>query len=744
MGWRSAAATVVGAMAWLGCSRSSGGTSDASSFQFGDAVDFQQGDGSGIALGDTLAASDAPVAASTCPVKFRVRPNTLAGSVFVVGEWNRWAPQAHPLKDDGKGNFEASIEVPSGDWGYKFTVNGQDVADAANLDQVWRHGGWVAQVRACMAKGAFHRHIELPPGWPAEAATVTLRTPDGLQFPASVWQPVAANAVTQHADYLDVRLSGLKSGKHTLRITAAKAELRVPFWVDEPHFAWTDSPMYMAMLDRFANGDPGNDPQPMAKVPKSADFQGGDLAGLEKAIDAGYFQQLGVRTLWVSPWPTQPTVSSPELNGPNMVSGYHGYWPIKAREVDPRFGGGAALAAMVRKAHANGIRVVMDAVFNQVFKTHEYMQSHPDWFRTTCVCGAPGCDWEALPSRYYCQFAADLPDVNWTLPAVQQQFSADLLWWLDTFDIDGVRVDAVKHMEPEGLKAATKAVRAHYDGGSARHLLFGESFSGDEGLLKAYIGPDLLDSQLNFPWWFAVPETVFGRDDQGLQTAKNTTLWDVGAFGPLMVRFIDSHDSARFITKADFDSRDKQGQRWDNLPPQPTDQRAYDRLFLALAAELTVPGIPLLYYGDEYGEHGGSDPDNRHFMRQAKDLGGQQASQLERTRKLFQARTKLRGLSRGPLVQMWTNNDPWGAAQAGGGNLWAFARPDPDPAQGALVVLSLKYEPWSDIHVQPPAELGWQDGTLEDLLTGKTWPLKDGKATVEVGGRTLLLLRRLP
>src|SRR5207253_3213212 len=97
-------------------------------------------------------------------------------------------------------------------------------------------------------------------------------------------------------------------------------------------------PLYMAVTDRFRDGDPGNDPRPIEGVERTADYKGGDLAGVLSAIRDGYFDQLGVRALWLTPWQAQPAGRFRDDSGTRWVSSYHGYWPVRARVVEPRIG----------------------------------------------------------------------------------------------------------------------------------------------------------------------------------------------------------------------------------------------------------------------------------------------------------------------------------------------------------------------------------------------------------------------
>src|SRR6202012_1666300 len=132
-------------------------------------------------------------------------------------------------------------------------------------------------------------------------------------------------------------------------------------------FLWSDSVIYMAMTDRFKDGDPSNDPPATTLGPNNTtvtvdpreDYHGGDFAGVTAKIADGTLDQLGARVLWLSPFQTNPTDARPASDGLHYTTGYHGYWPIKAREVAPRWGGASALHTLVTQAHAHGMRVIM-------------------------------------------------------------------------------------------------------------------------------------------------------------------------------------------------------------------------------------------------------------------------------------------------------------------------------------------------------------------------------------------------
>jgi hypothetical protein len=282
--------------------------------------------------------------------------------------------------------------------------------------------------RAAAGAGSLRAELTFAPGLAGDALDpaslrATLRR-DGVDraLPAPVLDAMTGRA--------RVEVSALADGKYTAIVDArdragrAAAPLKVVFWVEAERFDWQGAPIYMAMVDRFANGDRANDARPTEGVDPRADYQGGDFQGLRARIADGTLDRLGVRALWIAPVNRNPDGAFLAANGRNRVMGYHGYWPVRAREVDPRLGGEAALRALVAEAHAHGIRVLQDFVVNHVHREHEYFRDHPEWFRTGCVCGTGGCDWTAR--RLDCLFTDYLPDVNWSVPeAVAEQFADD-------------------------------------------------------------------------------------------------------------------------------------------------------------------------------------------------------------------------------------------------------------------------------------------------------------------------------
>ncbi|MFM7913540.1 MAG: alpha-amylase family glycosyl hydrolase, partial [Bacteroidota bacterium] len=119
------------------------------------------------------------------------------------------------------------------------------------------------------------------------------------------------------------------------------------------------------------------------EVHPKANYWGGDLQGVMNKIQEGYFDRLGINSLWLSPIVQNPLGPYREWPKPNrMYSGYHGYWPISSSRVDRRFGDEALLRKLIDTAHAHGINVLLDYVANHVHQEHPLLKEHPDWITT--------------------------------------------------------------------------------------------------------------------------------------------------------------------------------------------------------------------------------------------------------------------------------------------------------------------------------------------------------------------------
>ena len=436
--------------------------------------------------------------------------------------------------------------------------------------------------------------------------------------------PNSSYEFIQNGSLWELDLSTLPDGKHTIGLKSEGDEQLAIFWTGpQSGFIWEDALIQMVMVDRFVNGDTSNDGASSGAT-YEAGWQGGDLQGVTQKIESGYFENLGINAIWLSPLNTNPNGSFVARDGVHQVSGYHGYWPIEPRQVDPRYGGEEALDELVEAAHSRGIRVMADFIINHVHEDHVYYQEEPGWFNEGCLCGTSGCDW--TERRLDCLFMPYMPDIDWSNDEVRGQMVSDALWWIERFDLDGLRIDAVKHVSDEAITALATAIQQRFELTGNDIYLKGETAMGWAGhslednyeqyaTINRYISQDGLDGQADFVLYHAVVDNVFSNQQMDYQHLDYWTnrSQDQYVQGAVMTPYIGSHDTPRIISRIENDGT--QWSQWteQDTPGLPSDW-SYVRLEQALGWLLTTPGAPVIYMGDEFGMHGGADPDNRRML----------------------------------------------------------------------------------------------------------------------------------
>jgi glycosidase len=430
--------------------------------------------------------------------------------------------------------------------------------------------------------------------------------------------------------------------------------------VDES--SWRDAVIYHVMIDRFKNGDPKND-RP-TQTDWAVDFQGGDLQGLLDKLEQGFFSNLGVNVLWISS-PIDTVDKTHVANDGHAYSGYHGFWPRDRTKVDARFGTVALLEKLVEQAHVRGIRVVMDYMVNHVHeKSPDYLAHADEWFHSLtfdskqCICGK-GCQWEG-PEGLRCWFASYLPDFDHSKKNVRQEVIKNAIWWIEQTGIDGLRLDAAAHVETALITEMRAAIEATFP--KRDILLIGSMFTGDPVKIRELLGSDKLHGQLDFPLRQHLLETVLMRKTsmKNLHNYLDTT---TSLYGPnaIMQTVVGVMELPRVIHYAEdtplFEVWDSGAARiWENQPQQPATAAPYERLQVAYTALLTLPGTPVIYYGDEVGMAGAGDPDNRRF-RQWAGFNTHQRSLEQHIAKLLAIRAENSALRRGTRALLHLSND---------------------------------------------------------------------------------------
>jgi alpha-amylase len=253
-------------------------------------------------------------------------------------------------------------------------------------------------------------------------------------------------------------------------------------------FVWEGANLYFLLTDRFNNGDSSNDINYSRnkETGKLRGFMGGDVKGITQKIEEGYFDQLGINAIWITPLVEQIHDGTDE--GTGFSYGFHGYWTKDWTTFDPNFGTAEEVKNMVEKAHQHGIRIVFDGVINHTGPVTPQDAVWPEnWVRTT-----PACDYKNYKNTTACTLVANLPDIlteseqNLELPtALVEKWKKEgryeqevneldaffartgyprapkyyIIKWLTDYiteyGIDGYRADTTKHLE-EGVWAEFK------------------------------------------------------------------------------------------------------------------------------------------------------------------------------------------------------------------------------------------------------------------------------------------------
>ena len=408
-------------------------------------------------------------------------------------------------------------------------------------------------------------------------------------------------------------LLSIAFGCNSTKETVSKNTTKTPF-------VWESANVYFLLLDRFQNGNPSNDNIIKRDKPTGPlrGFEGGDLRGIIQKLDEGYFTNLGINAIWMTPVVEQIHGSVDE--GTGNTYGFHGYWTKDWTAIDPSYGTRADLKELVDKAHARGIRIMLDAVINHTGPVTELDPAYPsDWVRTS-----PKCTYNSYDTFINCTLVENLPDVlteskqnvalppmlveKWKKEGRYEQEVAELdaffkktgyprapkyyiMKWLadyiTDFGIDGYRADTVKHTQEDIWKDFQAVCQATFDEykknnpskvlDNNKFFTVGEVYGYNIGAKRLYdFGDKKVDyyangftSLINFDFRNEAKlpyEELFGKYNSILQNDLK---------GHTVMNYTTSHDDG-----------------------YPFDKKR-ERTFEAGTKLLLAPGIAQVYYGDE-------------------------------------------------------------------------------------------------------------------------------------------------
>ena len=409
--------------------------------------------------------------------------------------------------------------------------------------------------------------------------------------------------------YLD--LSGAQPGEMKLRFTMGKSKKEVSYRLKARAMAGEERKgfsnadvLYMLMPDRFAQGKDhkaqvkGMNPY-VEDRSKPSLRHGGDLQGIRDHLD--YFTQLGVTALWLT-----PVLENNSPDGKDGSSTYHGYATTNYYRVDPRFGTNEDYRELIADAHAKGLKVVMDMIFNHCGFEHPWVKDLPsrDWLNTPeWLSGKEEDKAKYLQTSYKLTpvldpyaaevdkretvdgwFVPSMPDLNQRNPHVIKYLIQNSVWWIETVGIDGIRMDTYPYADREAMALWMKTLEREYPNFNT----VGETWVTEPAYTAAWQKDSKLSSinsylktVMDFAFYDRVNMAAREETDdwwQGMNRVYNTLCYDYLYANPSSVlAFIENHDTDRFLRNG-------------------TDTLALKQ---ALALLLTINRTPQLYYGTE-------------------------------------------------------------------------------------------------------------------------------------------------
>lgn len=419
--------------------------------------------------------------------------------------------------------------------------------------------------------------------------------------------------------------------------------------------------MYFALVDRFVDGDTTNNrPTNDAAILPKANNLGGDIKGITQKIEDGYFKKLGVNTIWLSPISqnAEGAWGLWDKGVKSKFSAYHGYWPTALRNIDDRFGNDAQFKELISVAHKNNMNVILDYVAHHVHQNHPLIKEKPEW--TTPLYLPDGTmnteKWDEY--RLTTWFDTFLPTWKFANHEVVNALTDTAMYWVTSYDLDGFRHDATKHIDEDFWRTLTTKIKKY----KAQHpdrLLYqiGETYGNPE-LISSYINSGELDAQFDFNLYDAEVD-AFTKDNTSFENLERVLNESMSYYGShhLMGNITGNQDRARVISYADGSvlfSEDAKLAGWTR-DIENKGEDGFLKVGMLNAFLMTSPGIPCIYYGDEIGMPGGNDPDNRRMMH--FDFNTNQQNLFNLTASLVKLRNENMALTYGDLFILKNDSD---------------------------------------------------------------------------------------
>jgi cyclomaltodextrinase / maltogenic alpha-amylase / neopullulanase len=576
-------------------------------------------------------------------------------SVQLKGNFNGWVASETVLTQEN-GIWGVLLKLNRGKYEYLVVANGKEMTDPNNLATIDNGQGGKNSVLTIGSQSGSE-----PLMWTEsiENEEILIKVKNNPEKIFVLWNNILldSNFVRREDSKLKIKVPNFAKGieKSTIRVFSFNKEgagndIYIPLRKGNvqikpdltDRFDHHQKIIYNVFMDRFVDGNTKNNRKlPDSLVLPAANYHGGDIAGMRKKIEDGYFKDLGINTLWISPivkntenaygfWPEPKT----------KFSAYHGYWPVSFTQIDNHFATAEEFKAAIEIAHKNNINILADYVANHIHEEHPYYKSNPKC-ATELMLPDGRMNLELWDEhRLTTWFDKFLPTLDLENNKIAEMVVDSVVWWAQEYNLDGFRYDAAKHVPLTFWRLLTDKLNDKITAvQNGNFYQLGETY-GSSSLISSYLGNGLLDAQFDFNMYDAsVGAFAKGSNLNGLADKMNESLRYYGSHH-LMGNITGNQDRGRFISYAGGSllfNEDAKKAGWTRKI-EVGDKIGYQKLSMLLAFNMTIPGAPVIYYGDEFGMPGGNDPDCRRMMRFGEELNEDEKKSLQITKELINIR----------------------------------------------------------------------------------------------------------
>ncbi len=396
---------------------------------------------------------------------------------------------------------------------------------------------------------------------------------------------------------------------------------------------------YSLMVDRFNDGNKRNNkPIRDKRVHPMENWLGGDVVGIRNKINEGYFDSLNINTLFISPVARNPD-SAFEVSGiryqvsgnkqeslkpdasrltplKHWSTGYHGNWVTSQSEIDPHFGTESDMKSMVGSAHKKNLNVVLDYVAHHAHQESPLFLSNPEFFSPLEL--ENGKKNVRLFDNYDSStwFENFLPSFDYAKPEVVEMNSDTTIFWLKKYDLDGFNFDAANYISSSFWRNLTKKIKKEAISSGKQIYQIGETNTSGQ-MQHALVNSGMLDAQFDLRFYENAREALaLDTTPMTLISRALNTSFNIFGYHSTFGNMVGNYNQSRFISLAGsaLSFSEDAHAAGINRKIGVGNPIGYKRLQMATALMCAIPGVPVIYYGDEIGMPGAAEPDNRRLM----------------------------------------------------------------------------------------------------------------------------------